>query len=765
MYLFDLVLKHSPHEVYPDLGDFEGNGSDLRIDPEDISVSDFHRDEYSENEIVANCSNQLSDDATKEELIIDEVVKDDSDHEVSLTICIPLRRKSKSVEYHEEVTIKGLGEITTEDPASSSESPTVRLDPPARSESPKNSMEPATCSDMKHLEFLDSKHLDSSDTEHSESSSVDFWKEIETDEDVYFKSRSVTPGAETNLRSSAYEETTDEDGYFKPRSTSLEQHVGSHICDEVTTNDDGYFQLRPKTPGLGRYSGSPICDELTTNQNEDFDSISARPDYDEPAAESSDFGKPSESQYWFETNTDEDAYFQSRLKTRELDRNTRSPSICDELTTNQDMHSNLIPTGSSLEDHLESTTCDELTTEEDRRFISRPKTPGFGRRSESPPWDWDEDGYFKPSAEDSNSHKYQESSNYDDNIHSSFRPKTPGIEKRSQSPSYNPSENPPSHPDCPEPTQDSWKLGQDIKNYCSYTSMDSESSSTSSGSTEDLDEPFENSSSSSSSDENDSYNVYEFSTNTPAPPAEPLEPPIPDTPAIQETTANDRDDDSGMSDAGKGITETETLGTELRKLSKYQRANTHSRLLRILQEEEDKRSGKSELTVRKESLTLPLAPNSWLTESVSSSSGINSPLSPVVNEKLVNELVQSLLNSKGLGYHKLPAEKLREAAIKSLYESCSDTSRACSPYNCSTDKSKHTSQDGDISQTDCYDSYDENPVYYPGFDILPSRAFKNLQSGRSTPMNWPKCPLLPNQSPDPPNPNALNSTQDAPHDR
>lgn len=324
-----------------------------------------------------------------------------------------------------------------------------------------------------------------------------------------------------------------------------------------------------------------------------------------------------------------------------------------------------------------------------------------------------------------------------------------------------------------------WTLGEDIKNYCDYTNMDTE---TSDGSESDIDQLSEDDSNDDSSDENDSYNVYEFSSalrpteetfmknDTPQTEyeEEPLQTEHENGPSPTEHRTSDTPqteyqseaEDSGMtSDTGKCPSEAEQSGSELRKLTKYQRANTHSRLLRILLEEE--KAHKSELTVRKESLTLPLTSNSFPAESVSSSSGINSPMSPVVNEKLVNELVQSLLKCKGPSFHKLPPEKLREAAIKSLQAEISDTSGASSPYLSDRTKETRHSEATDGSYTDYYDSCDDS-VYYPGFDILPSRAFKILQSGRTTPMNWPKCPLVSNQSPHPlPNLN----TQDASYKR
>lgn len=209
-------------------------------------------------------------------------------------------------------------------------------------------------------------------------------------------------------------------------------------------------------------------------------------------------------------------------------------------------------------------------------------------------------------------------------------------------------------------------------------------------------------------------------------------------------TISDLEEDSGMnSDIGKYVSETDVepepeVGSELRKLSKYERAATHSRLYRLLlKEEKQAQEGRADeeaaevvpvcTAVRKESLTLPLA-NPYSADSVSSSSGINSPMSPIVNERLVGELVQSLLTwKKGAAFRKLPPEKLREAAIRSLQTETACTSRSSTPHSAE-------------KMAACRGSKDS--LYYPGFDICPSKAFKYLQSGRNTPTAWPKCPLV-----------------------
>ena len=76
------------------------------------------------------------------------------------------------------------------------------------------------------------------------------------------------------------------------------------------------------------------------------------------------------------------------------------------------------------------------------------------------------------------------------------------------------------------------------------------------------------------------------------------------------------------------------------------------------------------LALRKEQLTLPLKANSTSDpDSLSSSSGVNSPSSPTVNDRLVKELVQSLLQKrKGRVFRKLPLKKLHAAALRILQE-------------------------------------------------------------------------------------------------
>lgn len=132
--------------------------------------------------------------------------------------------------------------------------------------------------------------------------------------------------------------------------------------------------------------------------------------------------------------------------------------------------------------------------------------------------------------------------------------------------------------------------------------------------------------------------------------------------------------DSGVtSDMSRHISDNEEF-PELRKLTRYQRAATHSRLFKLLQEvcESETDDGESEQIrtplepCRRDLLSLPLKK---LSESESVfSSGKSSP-NGGINEKLVHELVQSLLKrQKGQVFRDLPKEKLYAAATKVLQE-------------------------------------------------------------------------------------------------
>lgn len=208
---------------------------------------------------------------------------------------------------------------------------------------------------------------------------------------------------------------------------------------------------------------------------------------------------------------------------------------------------------------------------------------------------------------------------------------------------------------------------------------------------------------------------------------------------------DESEDDSGVtSDISRHISETDTDHdqefTELKKMSAYKRANTHSRLYQLLQDECDfeKLNTSGETVVpNKEKLSLPLGCNSI------DNSNVSTPTSPVVSEKLVKELVQSLLNKqKGRIFRNLPIEKLHAAAIRILqedvdYDTFSSTSGESSLLESPADHSPIATplQRATHKGSGAYSNYNE---YYEtwasasireslGSDIIPSRAFKILQ--------------------------------------
>lgn len=233
------------------------------------------------------------------------------------------------------------------------------------------------------------------------------------------------------------------------------------------------------------------------------------------------------------------------------------------------------------------------------------------------------------------------------------------------------------------------------------------------------------------------------------------------------------EEDSGVtSDFCRQFSENETDSEnfpELRKMSRYQRASTHSRLFKLLQddEEEEGDEGNSELTEpmietppqkpkkiihnvsvtrrnnaaqnaetmedRRKRLCLPLQGSSSGAESMSSST-TPSPTPGHVNEKLVNELVQSLLlQKKGKLFRNLPVEKLHAAAVKILQEDMESTGTLSSadestiPTVDSTPALTPQEFRNNSSYSEYYDSWanaDELSAEQP---VIQSKAFKNLQ--------------------------------------
>lgn len=205
------------------------------------------------------------------------------------------------------------------------------------------------------------------------------------------------------------------------------------------------------------------------------------------------------------------------------------------------------------------------------------------------------------------------------------------------------------------------------------------------------------------------------------------------------------EDDSGVtSDMSRHISETDTDHdqefTELKKMSPYKRANTHSRLYQLLQDEceLDKLDTTGDVSVpNKEKLSLPLGCHSI------DNSNVSTPTSPIVSDKLVKELVQSLLNKKkGRIFRNLPVEKLHAAAIRILqedvdYDTFSSTSGESSllespaehsPSSTPLQRTVNRGSGAYSNYNDYYETWASASIQESlGSDIIPSRAFKILQ--------------------------------------
>lgn len=245
------------------------------------------------------------------------------------------------------------------------------------------------------------------------------------------------------------------------------------------------------------------------------------------------------------------------------------------------------------------------------------------------------------------------------------------------------------------------------------------------------------------------------------------------------------EEDSGVtSDFCKQFSENETDSEnfpELRKMSRYQRASTHSRLFKLLQGDDDveeegeviefKEPAKAEsgpipykskkiihnvsvtrrqnpkaaleaetMEERRRRLCLPLSHQSSSGAESMSSSTTPSPTPGAINEKLVNELVQSLLSQKkGRIFKNLPIEKLHAAAVKILQEdiesngTLSSADESTIPTVDSTPALTPQEFRNNSSYAEYYDSWDNrNHDQLPEDDfsdlnLIQSKAFKNLQ--------------------------------------
>lgn len=205
--------------------------------------------------------------------------------------------------------------------------------------------------------------------------------------------------------------------------------------------------------------------------------------------------------------------------------------------------------------------------------------------------------------------------------------------------------------------------------------------------------------------------------------------------------------------------------SELRKLTRYERAATHSRLFRILQEYE-KEMGDAEKAKAEEEIIMPLNRPKKIVHNVSitrrqnpelakqaetmserrerlqlgyNSSSIDndnasssaspscaSPISTVsVNEKLIDELVHSVLQqTKRRNLQSIPLEKIQAAARRALIQQ-NEENDSCDTYSSFDSTPALTPHE---FNDDCYDSDSDRHTS----DILPSKAFKHLQEQSTT---------------------------------
>ncbi|XP_070505303.1 putative mediator of RNA polymerase II transcription subunit 26 isoform X2 [Chironomus tepperi] len=243
------------------------------------------------------------------------------------------------------------------------------------------------------------------------------------------------------------------------------------------------------------------------------------------------------------------------------------------------------------------------------------------------------------------------------------------------------------------------------------------------------------------------------------------------------------EEDSGVtSDFCKHQSENETDSEnfpELRKLSRYERASTHSRLYKLLHGDDDipekpespdetakeptripykskkivhnvsatrRQNPQAALQAetmeeRRQRLCLPLTHQSSSGAESMSSSTTPSPTPGPINEKLVNELVQSLLSQKrGKIFRDLPIEKLHAAAVKILQDDMesngtfSSADESTVPTVDSTPALTPQEFRNNSSYTEYYDSWQTKELNnsqsaedFSDITLIQSKAFRNLQ--------------------------------------
>lgn len=206
--------------------------------------------------------------------------------------------------------------------------------------------------------------------------------------------------------------------------------------------------------------------------------------------------------------------------------------------------------------------------------------------------------------------------------------------------------------------------------------------------------------------------------------------------------------DSGViSDISRHISDSEEY-PELRKLTRYERAATHSRLFKLLQDECDiEEEEEDEVFVKKEDKfsKLSVRQNRQQNQLSPSRSKLSLPLRKCnendemkgsqINEKLVEELVQSLLKSKkAQSFKNMPKEKLYAAAVTILQEGIDSGETPSEEFSSLLSPMRGGTESSTPAQTpnEFYGDYSEYKQYYDSWsdaavEITPSKAFKLLQ--------------------------------------
>lgn len=197
-------------------------------------------------------------------------------------------------------------------------------------------------------------------------------------------------------------------------------------------------------------------------------------------------------------------------------------------------------------------------------------------------------------------------------------------------------------------------------------------------------------------------------------------------------------------------TESESF-PELRKMSRYERAATHSRLFKLLQENEPDNkfspiSEKSKKIVHNVSITRRTNPEalksaetvnerrerlSWhLKDSIDNDNPSSSSSPTPVNDKLIEELVQSaLIQAKKRNIEHVPIEKIQEAARKALMQQNSEDNTSFSSFDSTPALTPQEFYDSDAEKIN-----------------IPSKAFQNLKEqsiyGRKRKLWAARCPRV-----------------------